>query len=152
MYQFRFHRLNLHCKYCGGKVPHWGDSCTVCGRVAHPPHRLRIWGAVHLISGLAISGAMGYLMVVIGQIIRHSQDPRATIRFSGGPLEIVILYGVLSLPLLVGFTLIAAGLWQLRYGRRHPNRVRVAFIWYFLLLGGALAMQFWEYARATLPL
>jgi len=147
MHQIRLEELNTQCSRCGGLVPYWGDSCTVCGHVAHPPHRLRIMGGLYLVLGLGLSGAIIYLMVVLAGIIRHSSDPHATVRFNGTPLQVVMIYGILTFPLLVGFTLLVTGLWQLWYGRRNLKLVRLAFIWFYVLIGGAVLIQGAELLR-----
>ena len=138
MDEIRLEELNIRCSRCGGLVPFWGDSCLSCGQVAHPPHRLRIMGGIYLVIGLGLSGAIIYLMVLIAGIIRHSSDAHATTRFNGTPAQVVMIFGVLTFPLLVGFTLIVTGVWQLRYGRRNLKLVRLAFIWLYVLIGASL--------------
>lgn len=147
MHRIQLETLNTQCKRCGGLVPYWGDSCQRCGQVAHPPHRLRIMGGLYLVLGLGLSGVMVYLMVLIAGIIRHSGDPHATVRYTGNPLQVVMIFGIMSVPLLVGVTLIVTGIWQLRYGRRNLKLVSLAFVWFYLLIGAAVIIRGGELIR-----
>jgi hypothetical protein len=104
-------------------------------------------GAIYLVLGLALSGGILYLMMVIANIMRHSGDPHATTRFNGTPLQAVMVFGVLSFPLLVGITSILMGVSQLRQGRRNPKLVRVAMLWYLVLAASALLIQFGDLLR-----
>ncbi|MGV3724523.1 MAG: hypothetical protein ACO1SX_26815 [Actinomycetota bacterium] len=137
----RLSDLNSRCKICGGLVPYWWDSCMKCGTLAHPPWRLRMWGGVYLVIGLLLCVSMGYLMVLIGDIIRHSGDPTAATRFNGTPAQAMGIFAVLWGVMLVGLTGVVMGLWQIRYGRRNLKLVKIAMGWYILLWVVYLASQ-----------
>lgn len=137
----QLNQLNATCDRCGGVVPYWGDSCSRCGKVAHPPQRLRIMGGIYLLVGSGLSAVMIYIIYVLAYVMQHSKDPGVKWRFSGTPLDMVWIFAVLSVPLLVGVTLVLTGLWQLRYGRRNLQLVKVTFVWFYVLLGGALLAQ-----------
>jgi hypothetical protein len=130
-------------------VPFWSDSCSRCGSVEHPPQRLRWAGVLYLILGVVITGAIGYLMVVLGTIIRHSGDPGATVRFNGGPLMVLFVYAVLSFPMVVGLTVTAMGISQIRTGRRNLKLVRVAMVLYLVLVVVGLGIQLSDLASSV---
>ena len=133
--------LNQNCPYCGGVVRFYADSCSRCRRQVHPPHRLRIMGVIYLILGLALTGGIGYLGVVLAQIIRHSGDPHASVRYTGGPLGVLFIYAVLAFPMGVGLTVLLMGISQIRNGRRNLKLVQVMLYWYLLLIGISLVLQ-----------
>jgi hypothetical protein len=144
-------QLNATCDRCGGVVPYWGDSCSRCGKVVHPPHRLRIMGGIYLLVGAGLSGVMVYIIYVLAYIMRHSRDPGAKVHFNGNALQAVMVFAILSVPLLVGVTLVLTGLWQLRYGRRNLKLVKVTFVWFYLLIGASLLIQGANLVKFLLP-
>lgn len=143
--------LNTNCKSCGGLVPFWGDSCLRCGLQAHPPWRLRVRGGIYLVLGLGLCGGIGYLMVVIANIMQHSGDPHATVRFNDTPAQAMGIFAVLWVVMLVGLTVLVTGVWQIRYGRRNLKLVRIAMSWYVLIWVAYLVSRLDDLWQAVRP-
>jgi hypothetical protein len=108
-------------------------------------------GGIYLVLGLALCGGIGYLMVVIAGIMQHSGDPHATTRFNGTPAQAVGVFAVLWVVMLIGFTVLVSGIWQIRYGRRNVKLVRITLFWYLFITVASLAIQAGELWQAFRP-
>lgn len=120
------------CARCSTINSNRRDLCSHCGHVLHA-RSIRIRGAIVLVLGVLISGGMTYLIVLIADIMRHSDDPGATTRFTGSETAAVGIFGILGLVLVFGIVGIVVGGWMLRYGWRHPKLMRAV-----LIVGGIL--------------
>ena len=129
------------CGACGGSVPMWSDVCAQCGLVLHSARRLRAAGVLYLVLGLVLSSGVTYLMLLLGGIMRTSDDPTSTIRFSGGTSGAVLVFGILSFVLLIGVIAILMGAWQIRYGRRNLKLVRVVIVIFVIFFVGAMLVR-----------
>lgn len=109
--------------------------------MAHPPHRLRILGGIYLLVESGLSAAMVYIIYALAYVMRLSGDPGVKGRFNGTALQAVMVFGIFSFPLLVGFTVVLMGRWQLRYGWRNLKPAKVAFVWFYVLIGASLLIQ-----------
>jgi hypothetical protein len=108
--------------------------CLGCGQPIRPPTRARVFGGILFALGLVLSTGTGYLLLMILGVMRRSDDPRATVRFTGDGLDAALVVGVLGVVLAFGLFGVIAGAYQLRYGRRHPKHMRVAFAFAILLV------------------
>lgn len=90
--------------------------------------RIRRLGWVLLSCGIFLVGFMAYLMVLIAGIMRRSDNPRATTRFTGDSSDAAMIFAILGLVLLFGAGCVAAGAWQIRYGTRNLKLVRVVLV------------------------
>lgn len=138
--------VRQECGACGGSAPVWSDACTRCGLVLHSTRSLRAAGVLYLVLGLPLSVAMSYVMVLLAGIIRHSDDPQSTIRFSGGTWGAVLAFGGLSLGLLIGVIATLMGVWQIRHGRRNPKLVRVLIVIYIIFWTGGMLLRLFTLA------
>ena len=126
------HAIVQTCPQCGLETQSWADRCPRCGHQLQSPGRLRVLGWIQIGVGTVLALAMTGVMVVVAQIIRHSDDPGATERFDGDAFDAAALFGLLGVVLLIGLVSIASGAWQIRYGTRNPTLVRAV-----LALGAA---------------
>lgn len=113
------------CPQCTIQTQSWVDFCPECGaRISHPG-RIRALGWVLMVIGALLSAGMAYLLVLIDGIIRNSDDPDATTRFTGTAADAAFAYGVMGLVLVFGLVAVTAGAWQVRNGTRNPRLVKV---------------------------
>jgi hypothetical protein len=116
------------CPQCRAQARAWMDWCPDCGVRLSKPGRIRALGWMLMVIGAGLTAGMAYLLVLIGGIIRHSDDPGATTRFGGTPRDALMIYGILGLVLAFGVVAMAAGAWQARYGTRNPRLVKVVLV------------------------
>ncbi len=113
------------------------DVCPNCGYILHASS-IRVRGAISVVLGFLLAGGMTYLMLVIAAIIRHSADPRATVRFNGSPMAAMGIFALLGIVLLFGIICIVMGGWMLHYGWRNPKLKRL--VWKFAILFWLIGM------------
>lgn len=135
-------RAMVHaCPRCNVQAQSWVDFCPACGaRISHPG-RIRALGWVLLVTGTLLSGGMAYLLVLINGIIRHSDDPGATTRFTGTAADAAFAYGVMGLVLVFGVVAVTAGVWQVRHGTRNPRLVKVVLALAALFIAAGTIVQ-----------
>jgi MFS family permease len=133
--------LRRPCGGCGSAAPVWSDVCLRCGRVLHPPERLRAAGVLYLGLGVLLTGAAAYLIALVAGIVARSDDPEATWRFTGDAGALALVFGALGFVLVVGVTGLLMGLWQIRHGRRNLALVRLAMLLYLVFWTVAVAVQ-----------
>lgn len=129
------------CGSCGSATPVWSDVCERCGQVLHSPGRLRGAGVLYLVLGSLLAGGAACLIVLIAVIVARSDDPVATMRFSGSGWELALAFGALGFVLLLGVVGILMGVWQVRHGRRNLRLVRVVMVLYVIFWVGAMLVQ-----------
>src|SRR5215813_9764529 len=77
------------------------DICPNCGHLLHAKF-IRVRGAIAAAIGVLLVGGMGYLMARVGAVIRHSEAPGATTRFTGGPAAAAGVFAILGLVMAFG--------------------------------------------------
>src|SRR5262245_62012678 len=110
----------LRCASCRQAILPHDDRCPHCGHILHATS-IRVRGALSLVLGLLLACGMGYLIVVIATIIRHSAEPGATTRFTGSPAAALGIFALLGFVLLFGLISIVMGGWMLIYGWRNAK-------------------------------
>ena len=136
------------CPQCGARLRVWLNTCSRCGKKIPANSALRKMGIAILILGLGLCGVISYLAWAVALVMRHSGDPGATMRFTGTPLQAVMIFGVFGFVFLVGLTLLAGGVFQVAYGRKSQYLTRVALFWYtviWVLYGIAVAADWVEW-------
>ncbi|HYE75200.1 MAG TPA: hypothetical protein VEF04_17795 [Blastocatellia bacterium] len=117
----------LPCPACHQANSTHHDVCPNCGYILHAKS-IRVRGAISIVLGSLLVGGMGYLMVLIATIIRHSNDPGASTRFTGSPSAAAGIFAILGFVLLFGIITTIMGAWMLRYGWRNPKLKRIVWI------------------------
>ncbi|HEX8353511.1 MAG TPA: hypothetical protein VF611_11465 [Pyrinomonadaceae bacterium] len=126
------------CGRCGAGVPVWSDVCQGCGHVLHSAGRLRAAGVLYLVLGLLLTAPAVYLLAVITRMILH---PDGSGRYTGGVWGLVLAYGSLGFVLTLGVTGLLMGAWQVVYGRRNLNMIRVVMVLYVIFMAAVLAVR-----------
>jgi hypothetical protein len=65
------------------------------------------------------------IMILIANIMARTGKPGSTVSFSGGPLEAAMIFAVLGLVCVFGLTGLVGGIWQIKYGKRNRNLIRI---------------------------
>jgi len=124
--------VSVKCRRCGNIALAGMETCIQCGH-SLPSTQNRIRGWILLVIGAVLSAGMAYLMVLIGGIMAHSNDPGATTRFNGTAGQAFGIFAILSLVLMFGLCAGIAGAFQILYGERNWVWIRRA-----VLIAGAL--------------
>ena len=109
----------LSCPKCDFETSEVLAKCPNCGRKLQSAKKVRILGWVLVLLGSVLAIFMGGLGIILAGIIAGTGEPGATTRFTGGPEVILFTAAVFGLVILFGLVSIAAGAWQIRYGK--PN-------------------------------
>lgn len=114
------------CNRCATETDEPLGNCPRCGRRLHKTSTIRGLGWVLLVLGGGLTAFMAWLTLTISRIVKHSGEPGATTRFNGDASDALLIYAVLGLVLTLGLTFVAAGVWQIIFGRRNKKIVFVA--------------------------
>jgi len=85
------------------------------------PRQIRITGWILIGLGVFLTVFMGWITIVVINIMIHSGDPDATTRFTGGPGMKAFTFGVFGVVIAFGLLAILNGAWQVRYSKRNPH-------------------------------
>lgn len=88
------------------------------------PRQVRIAGWVLIGIGIFLTILMGWIAVLVINIMIHSNDPDATSRFTGGPVMKAFTLGIFGVVISFGLLSILTGCWQVRYSKRNPHFIR----------------------------
>jgi len=108
------------CFSCGFETTDAISRCPKCNRRLQTTQQLRARGVALAVIGAGLSGGMAYLILVIGNIMRHKPGEQAS-SFTGTPQQATLIFGVLGAVLVFGIASLITGLWQIIFGR--PNRL-----------------------------
>ena len=110
----------LSCAKCDFETTETLAKCPKCGRRLQSVKKVRILGWLLVILGASLAIFMSGLGIVLGRIIAETGQPGRTQRFTGGPEIVLFIVAVFGLVILFGLLSIAAGAWQIWYGK--PNK------------------------------
>lgn len=130
----------LPCPSCRQVNSTHYDICPNCGQILHAVS-IRVRGAISLVLGLLLAGGVGYLIVWMANVIRHSADPGATNRFNGGPAAALGIFALLGFVWVFGVVSIVMGGWMLRYGWRNAKLKRI--VWGFAIVFWLASLAVW---------
>lgn len=117
------YRFCFKCKWEGESAE---KICPRCRKPTQTRGFIRGTGAVLVVLGGFLIAMMSIITIVVVGIIQQSNKPGSTARFTGTKDQMVLMFGIFGFVLLFGFVSLAAGLWQLIFGRR--NMILVYFI------------------------
>lgn len=110
----------LSCPKCDFETIETLAKCPRCGRKLQSAKKVRILGWLLVLIGTGLVIFMSGLGIVLGRIIADTGQPGKTQRFTGGPEDVLFIIVVFGLVILFGLISMAAGSWQIWYGK--PNR------------------------------
>lgn len=116
------------CNRCGAETNEPLGHCPRCGRRLHKTSTIRGIGWLLVVLGGGLAAFMAWLTLTIRRIVEHSGEPGATTRFTGDASDARLIYAIFGLVLALSLTFVAAGVWQIIYGRRNKKFIFVALI------------------------
>ena len=118
------------CYKCDFEVRNAGAKlCPRCGKGRLMTRGgVRALGWVLLFIGAFLFVFMGAITVLVAVVIANSGAPGSTTRFSGGKKEAAVIFAVFGTVLAFGLASMAAGVSQIRHGRRN-NRLAGLMMW-----------------------
>ncbi|HEY8562188.1 MAG TPA: hypothetical protein VIL74_17570 [Pyrinomonadaceae bacterium] len=105
-------------------------ACPRCGRGLFSQTNVRWRGVALVFLGLFLSGLMsGVAIFVTLMLAAAAEDPRNRVNLNGAEHLLILGYLIFAGFIGIGVTMIAAGLWQIIFGRRN-----MVLIWVFFAL------------------
>jgi predicted RNA-binding Zn-ribbon protein involved in translation (DUF1610 family) len=129
----------IYCTKCNFETNELIKDCPECGRRLMKSKTVRRLGWVLLFIGLFLLTIMSGISFVVAQAIYQTGRPGSTTSFTGDSRDVAFIVGIFSVVFAIGFTSIAGGIWQIKYGKRNKKIV-------FLMIG--LAVVFFIVARS----
>ena len=114
------------CNRCGAETDEPLGNCLRCGRRLHKTSTIRGLGWLLVVLGGGLTAFMAWLTLIVSRIIEHSNEPGATSRFTGDASAALLVYAIFGLVMALGLAFVAAGAWQIVYGRRNKKIIFVA--------------------------
>jgi MFS family permease len=109
-------------------------QCPQCGSRMITARQIRTLGWLLVATGVFLVVFMGALIILLSDIMARSNDPTATTRLAGTPLQGALILGILALVMAFGVTALIAGVYQIRYGRRNRKLIAVALLLAFVFI------------------
>ncbi|MCM3906108.1 MAG: hypothetical protein ND866_30860 [Pyrinomonadaceae bacterium] len=113
--------LTLSCPKCDFETTESLAKCPNCGRTLQSAKKVRILGWVLVLLGSFLVIFMGGLGIILGGIIAGSGQPGNSSRFTGGPEDVLFIFAIFGLVIAFGLVSVAAGAWQIWFGK--PNKI-----------------------------
>lgn len=121
--------MRQECKHCGYSTTDVVEVCPQCRQAFRTPDTMRRTGFLQIGLGAFLVMLMSGIGGLLGKVILFPSAGGS--RFTGGPMDILMIAGIFGLVISVGAAAILNGYWQIRYGRR--NKYLVYFILAFLI-------------------
>jgi hypothetical protein len=120
------HRSCYKCKY---EIETADIKCNACGRRLRSRTEIRVLGAIIILLGGFLLVLMGTISIWMYNVIFHPETANGA-RFTGDTNELALIAGVFGFVFLFSFVALAAGFWQLIFGRRN-----MILVWIIIGLG-----------------
>jgi len=86
---------------------------------------IRRLGWVLICIGAFLTLFMTGLTVLVGNIVFNPGDSKTSTHFTGTPQDMIFMFGIFGLVLVFGVAGIAAGIYQVKYGKRNMKLTMV---------------------------
>ena len=121
------------CYKCDYETKNPLGACPQCGHHLRTTAQVKRLGMVMAALGGFLTLFMAGLTVTVAQMVWHPFDPRASSSFTGGPEALLFIFGIFAVVMVFGLTSLAAGIFQIKHGRRNRKVVKM-----ILALAGVL--------------
>lgn len=95
------------------------DVCPQCRGSMQKSSTIRRSGWVLVCTGSFLILLMAGLTVIMANIMLNPGDSRTSSHFTGTSQDAMFMFGVFGLVFAIGFASLAAGIWQVKYGKRN---------------------------------
>ena len=116
------------CYKCDYETGNPLGACPQCGHHLRTAAQIKKLGMALAALSAFIILFIGGITVVVTGIVLQSDDPTASSRFTGGPGMLIFMYGIFAVVFMFGLTGLAAGIFQIKHGRRNLKLVRVILV------------------------
>ncbi|MGH9765855.1 MAG: hypothetical protein ACREAB_00350 [Blastocatellia bacterium] len=113
------------CYKCDYETDQPLNDCPRCGQRLRTAQQVRKLGWVLAAAGVFLTIFMIVITVIVGNAILQSDRPAAGARFTGGPGMMIFIFVVFGAVLTFGLTSFAAGVWQIKHGRRNRRLTKI---------------------------
>ncbi len=116
------------CYRCDYETQNPLGACPQCGHPLRTPTQIKRLGMIMAAAGGFLILFMGGIAVTVAGMVWHPFNPRASSQFTGGPGDLLFIFGIFATVMIFGGCALAAGVFQIKHGRRNPRLTRYAFV------------------------
>jgi lysylphosphatidylglycerol synthetase-like protein (DUF2156 family) len=100
------------------------SRCPKCGRPIWTTNEFRVISSVLIFCGLFLSIVGGGLIFIFAGVVSNTDASRGT-TFKGGEAMAIFIFGIFGVILSFGLSVLAAGLWQVIFGRANRRLIYI---------------------------
>jgi MFS family permease len=116
------------CYKCDYETNNPLGACPQCGHHLRTTAQIKRLGMLMAALGAFLTLFMGGITVTVAQMVWHPFDPHATSNFTGGPGALLFIFGIFAVVMMFGLTSLAAGIFQIKHGRRNRKLVKTILV------------------------
>jgi hypothetical protein len=132
------HRSCFKCKY---EIETADSKCNQCGQRLRSRTEIRALGSLLIVLSSFLIGVMTMISSWMYNVIYSPQTANGS-RFNGDEKDLAMIAGVFAFVFLFSFTALAAGLWQVIFGRRNMILVWTIIGLGIVFIAGGWAIRF----------
>lgn len=131
------------CYRCDYQTHNPLGACPQCGHPLRTPAQIKRLGVILAALGGFLILFMGGITVTVAGLVWRPFNPRTSSQFTGGPADMLFIFGLFAVVIMFGVCALAAGVFQIKHGRRNPKLIRFAFVLAgILMVAGTLVRIF----------
>ncbi|MGA9996193.1 MAG: hypothetical protein WBP93_12315 [Pyrinomonadaceae bacterium] len=108
---------SFNCFRCGYTTDTPTAQCPRCGRRLRSASQVRAFGVLLVVLGGFLVIAIGGISILVVGAISQTGKSGSSARFTGGPGDVLFIFGIFGLVFSFGLASIAGGVWQILFGR-----------------------------------
>ena len=129
------------CPKCGYIRETAETKCLDCGKTLQSVRRIRLLGILLVDLGIALLAFMIWLSMWMYNTITQSGKPGAESSFTGNSPDIGFIIFIFGLVITVSLCAIAAGTWQIIFGKRNKALAIIVVILGLIFVGTGLSLK-----------
>lgn len=130
-----------NCFKCNWEGETAETACPRCGKLLRSKSTIRVLGGVLIFLGGFLTVVPAVLTVVVMNVIANSDKPGSTTKFTGSDTNMFFMFAIFAVVFMFGLASLAAGFWQLIFGRRNKILVWIVLGLAALFLIAAYAVR-----------
>ncbi|HMV84320.1 MAG TPA: hypothetical protein PKC13_21370 [Blastocatellia bacterium] len=129
------------CYRCDYETRNPLGACPQCGHPLRTPTQIKRLGMVMAAAGGFLILFMGGIALTVVGMVWHPFKPHTPSQFTGGPGGLLFIFGIFAVVMIFGGCALAAGVFQIKHGRRNPRLTRYAFVLAGILMAAGTLVQ-----------